>query len=131
MTLLDVAIIGGGITGASLAFSLKKRNIECFIVEKGHELGNGASGNLVAFQIPKLTLDDSIYGIFSLRCYLYSRNLAINLDSVPISNGVIIFPNRDRENKKFEELLNAQLENWEKNQEEISKIIKDKKAIDF
>ena len=101
-----VAIIGGGVTGASLAFSLKKRNIECFIVEKGHELGNGASGNLVAFQMPKLTLDDSIYGIFSLRSYLYSRNLAINLDSVPISNGVIIFPNRDRENKKFEELLN-------------------------
>ena len=31
-----VAIIGGGVTGASLAFSLKKRNIECFIVEKGH-----------------------------------------------------------------------------------------------
>ena len=103
-----VAIIGGGVTGASLAFSLKKRNIECFIVEKGQKLGNGASGNLVAFQIPKLTLDDSIYGVFSLRSYLYSRNLAINLNSVPISNGVIIFPTRDRENKKFKELLNLQ-----------------------
>ena len=101
-----VAIIGGGITGASLAFGLKKRNIECFIVEKGQELGNGASGNLLAFQMPKLTLDDSIYGIFSLRSYLYSRNLAINLNSVPISKGIIIFPSRDRENKKFEELLN-------------------------
>ena len=104
-----VAIIGGGITGTSLAFALKKRNIECFIVEKGQGLGNGASGNLVAFQIPKLTLDDSIYGIFSLRSYLYSRNLAFNLNSVPISCGVIIFPNRDRENKKFEKLLNL---NW-------------------
>ena len=101
-----VAIIGGGITGASVAFALKKRNIECFIVEKGQELGNGASGNLVAFQIPKLTLDDSIYGIFSLRSYLYSRSLAFNLNSVPISNGVIIFPNRHRENRKFEKLLN-------------------------
>ncbi len=100
-----VAIVGGGITGASLAFALKKRNIECFIVDKGQELGSGASGNLVAFQIPKLTLDDSIYGIFSLRSYLFSRNLAINLRSAPISNGVIIFPNRDREKKKFEELL--------------------------
>ncbi len=100
-----VAIIGGGITGASLAFALKKRNIECFILEKGQELGSGASGNFLAFQIPKLTLDDSIYGIFSLRSYLYSRNLAINLNSAPISNGVIVFPNRDRENKKFNELL--------------------------
>ncbi len=117
-----VAIIGAGITGASLAFALKKRNIECFIVEKGNELGSGASGNLVAFQIPKLTLDDSIYGIFSLRSYLYSRNLAIELNSVPISRGVIIFPNRDRENIKFEELLKL---NWP------HKLFYNYKSVDF
>ena len=107
-----VAIIGGGITGASLAYSLKKRNIECFVIEKGSNLGNGASGNLIAFQMPKLTLDESIYGVFSLRSFLYSRNLAINLNSSPDTDGILVFPNRDRDLIKFKKLLHL---NWPQN----------------
>jgi len=100
-----VAIIGAGITGCSIAYSLKKRNIDCFIVDKSNEIGSGASGNLIAFQLPKLTLDESSYGIFSLRSYFYSRNLAKKLNVSPPSKGVIVFPGRDREIIKFYKLL--------------------------
>ncbi len=107
-----VAIVGSGISGCSLAYSLKKRGINCFIIEKKKIIGDGASGNLVALQLPKLTLDSSSLGIFSLRSYLYSRNLALNLKCVPFTKGVLVFPSRDREVVKFEKIL---LKNWSKN----------------
>ena len=107
-----VAIVGSGISGCSLAYSLKKRGINCFIIEKKKIIGDGASGNLVALQLPKLTLDSSSLGIFSLRSYLYSRNLALNLKCVPFTKGVLVFPSRDREVLKFEKIL---LKNWSKN----------------
>ena len=106
-----VAIIGGGISGCSVSHALSKRNIECFIVEKGSNRGNGASGNLLAFQMPKLTLDNSIYGILSLRSFLFSRDLALKLKSAPITNGILVFPNRNREIEKFKKILTF---NWPK-----------------
>ena len=87
-----VAIIGSGSSGASLAYSLRKRNIECFLVDKSSKYASGASGNKLALQMPKLTLDNSPYGLLSLEAFTYSRNLAKNLNSIPPSNGLIVLP---------------------------------------
>ena len=107
-----VAIIGSGISGCSLAYSLRRRGINCFIIEKKKIIGDGASGNLLALQLPKLTLENSSLGTFSLRSYLYSRNLANNLHCAPFTEGVLVFPSREREVVKFEKIL---LKNWSKN----------------
>jgi len=107
-----VAIIGSGISGCSLAYSLKKRGVKCFLIEKKKLLGDGASGNLVALQLPKLTLDNSSLGIFSLRSYFYSRGLAFNLNCAPLTDGVLVSPSRDREVIKFEKMLSK---SWNKN----------------
>ena len=104
-----VAIIGSGISGASLIYALRKRNIKCFLIDKSSQLGNGASGNKVALQMPKLTLDESPYGLLSLEAFSYSRKLAEELSSVPQSNGLILIPSREREIIKFKKLLNN---NW-------------------
>ncbi|MDA9289249.1 FAD-dependent 5-carboxymethylaminomethyl-2-thiouridine(34) oxidoreductase MnmC, partial [Alphaproteobacteria bacterium] len=104
-----VAVIGAGISGASLIYFLKKRNIDCFLIDKASTLGNGASGNKIALQIPKLTLDNSPYGILSLEAFSFSRKLAIELNAAPKSNGVVMFPSREREILKFDQLL---MNNW-------------------
>ncbi len=40
-----VLIIGAGIFGTTIAIELKKRNIECILVEKNEDIFTGASGN--------------------------------------------------------------------------------------
>ena len=104
-----VAIIGAGISGASLIYALRKRNVECFLIDKASSLSNGASGNKVALQMPKLTLDNSPYGLISLEAFSFSRKLASELKAVPMSNGLILLPSREREIYKFNKLLGN---NW-------------------
>ena len=51
-------------------------------------------------------MDNSTLGIFSLRSFLYSRKLAQKLGACPKTDGVVVFPSRERELRKFKNLIN-------------------------
>lgn len=76
----DVCIVGGGITGISLAYSLSKKNIKIALLEKGR-LANSTTGNTTA----KITSQHNLfytylvnsYGIDYAKKYLYANERAI------------------------------------------------------
>jgi len=54
-----VAIIGAGVAGAALAHALAQRGVAVTVLERGAELGSGASGNPMAVFRPMLSRDDN------------------------------------------------------------------------
>lgn len=54
-----VAVIGAGVAGAALAHALAQRGVAVTVLERGAELGSGASGNPVAVFRPMLSRDDT------------------------------------------------------------------------
>ena len=99
-----VVIVGGGVAGASIASSLRKRGYDPIVIEKKNKLAQGSSGNLAAVQHPRLTTVNTPNGRLSLSCYRYSRDLAKRL-GVAIDDKSIIFGTPEREIKKQEKLL--------------------------
>ncbi|WP_199611340.1 bifunctional tRNA (5-methylaminomethyl-2-thiouridine)(34)-methyltransferase MnmD/FAD-dependent 5-carboxymethylaminomethyl-2-thiouridine(34) oxidoreductase MnmC [Flocculibacter collagenilyticus] len=77
-----VAIIGGGIASACLAYSLAQKNISSTIYCKDNELAKGASSNRQGALYPLLQSDFSILSQFYAHSYLYAnryyRDLAKN-----------------------------------------------------
>ena len=54
-----VAVIGAGVAGTALAHALAQRGVAVTVLERGAELGSGASGNPVAVFRPMLSRDDN------------------------------------------------------------------------
>ena len=63
-----IAVIGAGIAGASVAAGLHRRGAEPLVLEAGDRAGSGASGNRMALQSPKLTLDHNATSRMSASC---------------------------------------------------------------
>ena len=54
----QVAIIGGGIAGAAMAYALAELNIPHFILEQANEIAPAASGNPAGLLVPFLSVGD-------------------------------------------------------------------------
>ena len=54
-----VVVIGAGVAGSALAHALAQRGVAVTVLERGSELGSGASGNPVAVFRPMLSRDDN------------------------------------------------------------------------
>ena len=75
----DVAIIGGGIAGASCCHALNQRGIKTTLFEQQDTLASGASGNPIGMLEPYITADNSLSGQFYQAGYQHSRNLVRQL----------------------------------------------------
>ncbi len=69
-----VGIIGGGVAGASVAAGLRHRGIETTILDAGSGLATAASGNRLALQTPRLTIDHNDASQLSASCLAYAAH---------------------------------------------------------
>ena len=67
-----IGIIGGGIAGASVAAGLAARGLVPHLVEAGEGLAGGASGNRLAVQSPRLSVDHNAASRLSADCLSYA-----------------------------------------------------------
>ncbi|WP_085581861.1 FAD-dependent 5-carboxymethylaminomethyl-2-thiouridine(34) oxidoreductase MnmC [Thalassospira mesophila] len=75
----DVAIIGGGIAGASCCHTLNQLGIGTTLFEQNDTLAQGASGNPIGMLEPYVTADNSLSGQFYEAGYQHSSNLVRRL----------------------------------------------------
>ena len=62
---VDIAIIGGGVIGCSIAYELSKENVKCIVFEKTR-LASGASGATAGMIGPIWYMDHTIDPYFQL-----------------------------------------------------------------
>ena len=67
-----IGIIGGGIAGASVAAGLMARGLRPHIIEARERLAGGASGNRLALQSPRLSVDHNLASRMSADCLSYA-----------------------------------------------------------
>ena len=68
----EIAIIGGGIAGASVAAGLVARGITPHIIDARDRLADGASGNRLALQSPRLSVDHNVASRMSADCLSFA-----------------------------------------------------------
>ena len=75
-----IAIIGGGIAGASVAHALKRHGAQPTIYE-ANGLASGASGNAAGLIMPRLDAEDTPPGRFHTSAYFHTLRLLQHLDA--------------------------------------------------
>jgi len=68
----NIAIIGAGITGCSLAHFLANTGWDVTLVESQDDIASGGSGNPVAAIYPKFMLNDKAYNDFMLKSFMFT-----------------------------------------------------------
>lgn len=91
-----VGIIGGGIAGASVAAGLRHRGIDATILDAGPGLATAASGNRLAIQTPRLTVDHNYTSQLSASCLAFAAHCSDQAGAT-CANKVISLDWPDRE----------------------------------
>ena len=91
-----IAIIGGGIAGAATAAGLGFAGVRPHIIEAGERLAVASSGNRMALQMSRLSVDHNIASRMSADCLSYAARTSDTAKAV-ISRKVISLDWPDRE----------------------------------
>lgn len=71
-----VGILGGGVAGASVAAGLRRRGCAPVILEMADQLATGGSGNRLALQSPRLSVDHNPASRMSATCLAFAVGMA-------------------------------------------------------
>lgn len=84
----DVVVIGAGLAGANVAYSLSKRGIEVRVIDEGPVPGSAASALAWGILHPHFTRDDSPLAVLSREGFLLTRN---RLRELQEQTGIALF----------------------------------------
>jgi len=104
----NIAIIGAGIAGCSLAKKLNDKGHQVTIFEKNKSLDTGPSAYKALVMYPRLSAFDTPYSLFCLHSYLYSTKFydALNT-SYWNKTGVLLLDFNETTHKRFLQILNS------------------------
>ena len=108
----NVAIIGAGIAGCTLAYKLANRGHKVDIYDQNNEVCLGASGNEVLITYPRLSAFDSPYARFCAQSFLFASSFYDQLDTEAWKKcGVFLMSHDDQSLKRQDSLLNVRSDN--------------------
>jgi tRNA 5-methylaminomethyl-2-thiouridine biosynthesis bifunctional protein len=91
-----IVIIGGGIAGTALAAGLASRGVRPHIVEAGECFAVASSGNRLALQSPRLSVDHNIASRMSADCLSYAARTSDAAKAVVSSKTISLdWPDRE------------------------------------
>ncbi|MEQ8935995.1 MAG: bifunctional tRNA (5-methylaminomethyl-2-thiouridine)(34)-methyltransferase MnmD/FAD-dependent 5-carboxymethylaminomethyl-2-thiouridine(34) oxidoreductase MnmC [Amphiplicatus sp.] len=110
-----IAIIGGGIAGASLAYAARRAGLQPVIIEADAPAA-GASGNPAGLIMPRLDLGDTPAARFFLLAYLHTIRLLTDLERPDVFSpcGVLFGAEEAERKDKLARIADAHLlpEDW-------------------
>ena len=103
-----VAIIGSGIAGSTLAYTLAERGHKVDLYEQDEEICSRASGNDLLITYPRLSAFDSPYARFCIHSFLFASSFYDRLKTIAWNRcGVLLLNHDDSSLKRLTSLLNA------------------------
>ncbi len=75
----NVAVLGAGIAGASVAFALAQKGFDVTVIDRQQQAAAETSGNPLGVVYPRLTIDPSPHGAFYQHGFCFTRTLAAAL----------------------------------------------------
>lgn len=108
----NVAVIGAGIAGCTLAYKLASRGHKVDIYDQKKEACMGASGNEVLITYPRLSAFDSPYSRFCIHSFLFASSFYDQLNTKAWKKcGVFLMNHDDSSLKRQNSLLSVRSDN--------------------
>ena len=101
-----IAVIGSGIAGCILSYTLAKKGINVDLFEKSDQICSGASSHELLVTYPKLSAHDTAFGAFTLQSYIFASSFYNGLKTDAWKRtGVIMLNHDDASEKRQSSLL--------------------------
>ena len=112
VTRKKIAVIGSGIAGSTLAYTLAERGHKVDLYEQDEEICSRASGNGVLITYPRLSAFDSPYARFCIHSFLFASSFYDRIKTKAWNKcGVLLLSHDDSSFKRQASLLNARSDN--------------------
>jgi len=105
---MKVAIVGGGLAGAAVAYFLKQYDTECTLFDSAAEIASGASGNPVGMYNPRLSATLTNEAVFYRDAFELVVDVLPRLEDVGFAMcGALHLVTDERKKKRFAKMVES------------------------